>query len=94
MVDIEYVKANIACTECFDPYLKDPLMFANRLPKEKNILGSEMESFALFHNANVLGKKAACLLTVSDSLVTHEATTAEERQNTFTKMMEIALELA
>jgi len=54
----------------------------------------EMESFALFHNANVLGKEAACLLTVSDSLVTHELTTAEERQPAFTSMMKIALELA
>jgi purine-nucleoside phosphorylase len=54
----------------------------------------EMESFALFHNANVLGKKAACLLTISDNLVTHELTTSEERQTAFSQMMEIALELA
>jgi len=54
----------------------------------------EMESFALFHNANVLGKKAACLLTVSDSLVTHELTTSKERQEAFTNMIEIALEMA
>lgn len=54
----------------------------------------EMESFALFANAKVLGKKAACLLTVSDSLVSGELTTSEERQNAFTKMMEIALEIA
>lgn len=52
----------------------------------------EMESFALFANAKALGKKAACLLTVSDSLVTHEATSAIERQEAFTKMMKIALE--
>lgn len=52
----------------------------------------EMESFALFHNANVLGKKAACLLTISDSLVNETKTTSEERQNAFTNMMEIALE--
>ncbi len=52
----------------------------------------EMESFALFHNANVLGKKAACLLTISDSLCTKEETTAEERQNSFTDMMKVALE--
>lgn len=51
----------------------------------------EMESFALFATAKALGKKAACLLTVSDSLVTHEATTSQERQEAFTKMMEIAL---
>ena len=55
---------------------------------------AEMESFALFHNAKALGKKAACLLTVSDSIVTGEETTAEERQLAFTKMMEIALETA
>lgn len=54
----------------------------------------EMESYALFHNANVCQKKAACLLTVSDSLVTHEATTPDERQNAFTQMMEVALSLA
>ena len=52
----------------------------------------EMESFALFHNANVLGKKAACLLTISDNLVTHAETTSEERQNSFKKMIELALE--
>lgn len=57
-------------------------------------LAVEMESFALFHNAKVLGKKAACLLTISDSLVTHEITTADERQSAFTNMMKIALELA
>jgi purine-nucleoside phosphorylase len=54
----------------------------------------EMESFALFHNAHVTGKKAACLLTVSDNLVTHELTTSEERQLAFTNMMKIALEMA
>lgn len=54
----------------------------------------EMESFALFHNAKVLGKNAACLLTISDSLVTHKETTAQERQTSFTAMMEVALNAA
>ncbi|MGD9605358.1 MAG: purine-nucleoside phosphorylase [Bacilli bacterium] len=54
----------------------------------------EMESFALFANAIHLKKKAACILTVSDSLVTHQATTHQERQVSFNKMMEIALEAA
>jgi purine-nucleoside phosphorylase len=53
-----------------------------------------MESFALFHNANVLGKKAACILTISDSFVTKKEVSAEGRQNSFTAMMEIALEAA
>ena len=51
----------------------------------------DMESFALFHNAKVLGKKASCLLTISDSFVTHEQTTSEERETAFTKMMKVAL---
>lgn len=51
----------------------------------------EMESFALFANAKALNKKAACILTISDSLVTQEKTTAQERQEAFTRMMEIAL---
>ncbi|HKM30211.1 MAG TPA: purine-nucleoside phosphorylase [Bacilli bacterium] len=54
----------------------------------------EMESFALFANAQHLHKKAACILTVSDSLITHEATTSEERQKSFNRMMEIALDAA
>lgn len=62
--------------------------------KEHGCVAVEMEAFSLFHNANVLGKKAACLLTVSDNLVTHELTTSEERQLAFTNMMKIALELA
>lgn len=52
----------------------------------------EMESFALFHNASVLHKKAACLLTISDSFVTNEKISSEERQKSFTGMMRIALE--
>ncbi len=54
----------------------------------------EMESFALFANAKKLNKHAACVVTISDSLVTHQATSALERQESFTKMMEIALNAA
>ena len=56
-------------------------------------LAVEMESYALYCNAAYLGKKALCILTVSDSFITHQETTAEERQNSFTHMMEVALEL-
>lgn len=52
----------------------------------------DMESFSLFHNAKVLGKHAACLLTISDSFPTGEKASAKERQEAFTVMMEIALE--
>lgn len=59
--------------------------------REKGCGCVEMESFALFHYAKILGKHAACLLTISDSFVEEGETTAEERQTSFTKMMEIAL---
>ena len=65
-----------------------------KLRDERGCLCVEMESFALFHNANVTGKQAACLLTISDSFVSTEVTSAEERQNCFTNMMKIALEMA
>lgn len=59
---------------------------------EHGCLAVEMESFALFANALALGKKAACLLTISDSFVTDVVTTSEERQTSFTDMMKVALE--
>lgn len=54
----------------------------------------EMESFALFHNANVLGKQAACLLTISDSFVNGQSLSPEERQTSFSEMVTLALEAA
>lgn len=51
----------------------------------------EMESYALFANAIALNKNAACILTISDSFVEDKITTSEERQNTFTNMIKIAL---
>ncbi len=62
--------------------------------KEYGTLAVEMESFALFSNAKVLGKHAACLLTISDNLVTHEHMSSDDREKTFTNMMKIALETA
>ncbi len=58
------------------------------------VMAVEMEAAALYMNAARAGKRGLCICTISDSLVTHEVTTAEERQNTFTQMMEIALDTA
>jgi purine-nucleoside phosphorylase len=58
------------------------------------VLCVEMEAAALYMNAAYANKRALALFTVSDSLVTGEATTAEERQNSFTQMMEVALNTA
>ena len=54
----------------------------------------EMEAAALYMNAARYGKKALAVCTISDHILTGEATTAEERQNSFTDMMELALETA
>ena len=63
----------------------------NELYEKHECLAVEMESFALFHNAKALNKKAACLLTVSDSLVTGASLDAEAREKSFKEMIEIAL---
>ena len=65
-----------------------------REPVKYDLLCAEMESFGLFANARHLGKKAACILTISDSIVDHKETTAEQRQTGFTEMMEVALNAA
>ena len=90
-LNIHVTKGTIHSSDVF--YRNDFNVF-KKINSEKECIAVEMESFALFHNAKVLNKKAACLLTVSDNLVTQEETSSEERQNAFTKMMDIALGLA
>lgn len=58
------------------------------------VLAVEMEAAALYMNAARAGKKALCLLTISDKPFTGESLSSEERQNSFTDMMKIALEIA
>lgn len=62
--------------------------------KKMGVLAVEMEAAALYMNAARAGKKALCILTISDSPFKGKTTTAEERQNTFTNMMKVALALA
>lgn len=71
-------------------------VFYNSRPLEETIQTTqadcvEMESYALFTNAKKLNKNAACLVTISDNLITHEETSSEEREKRFLKMVEIAL---
>ncbi len=65
---------------------------ANDLWKKMNVLAVEMEAAALYCNAARLGKKALCILTISDHLYSGKELSAKERQTGFTQMMEIALE--
>ena len=61
--------------------------------QKMGVLAVEMESAALYMEAARAGKKALCLLTISDNPFTGEAVSAEVRQNAFTQMMEVALGL-
>ncbi|MCR5350097.1 MAG: purine-nucleoside phosphorylase [Acholeplasmatales bacterium] len=90
-LDIELKEARIHSSDVF--YGTNPNYWLECKNKHK-CSAVEMESFALFANAEALGKNAACLLTISDSFVESSTTTALERQNSFTDMMLIALELA
>ena len=89
---IPLIEGNIHSSDVFyrQPSDEKPTYW-EKLRDERGCLCVEMESFALFANAQVLGKHAACLLTISDSFVAPEITTAEQRQTSFTNMMKVAL---
>lgn len=72
------------------PDWKQPVSLWSKM----GVLAVEMETAALYMNAARAGKRALCICTVSDSLITGEATSAEERQNSFTDMIRLALETA
>lgn len=84
------VVGNVLSSDIFYNQCKD----ANDLWRSMGVLAVEMEAAALYMNAAKAGKKALCMLTISDHIYTGEALSAEERQVGFGKMMEIALELA
>lgn len=87
---INYKVGNILSSDMFYDDANSGMVWS-----KMGVLGVEMESAALYCNAARAGKKALCICTISDSFIyPSENTTAEERQNSFTKMMEIALELA
>lgn len=93
-LQIHLVTGNTLCTECFDYYIKDIQTLLNRLPEGANIIGAEMEAFALFYTAHYLGKKAACLLTVVDSHYKKQELSSEDREVSLNHMIQIALESA
>lgn len=87
---IKAVVGNILSSDTF----YDDNSSANALWRKMNVLCVEMEAAALYMNAARAGKKALCILTISDLVFTGEALSAEDRQSTFRDMMEIALETA
>lgn len=78
---------------CSDVFYSDVNNF-EALKEQYNCAGIEMESFALFHNANVLSKNAACILSVSDSFVKPDKLSSSERQLALDNMIKLALESA
>lgn len=87
---IKTVVGNILSSDTF----YDDNSEANSLWKKMNVLCVEMEAAGLYMNAARAGKNALCILTISDHVFTGESLSAEDRQNTFRDMMEIALETA
>ena len=87
---LRYKAGNLISSDIFyndDPSFNQP--FVNL-----GALAVEMEAAALYMNAARAGKRALAICTISDHILTGEATSAEERQNTFNEMMELALEVA
>lgn len=88
--NLRTVVGNVLSTDAFYDDREDALL----LWKKMGVLAVEMEAAALYMNAARAGKQALCLLTVSDCPFTGESLPAEERETSFTQMMEIALALA
>ena len=84
----EYMVGNVMSADVF--YSDHPQ--ADKWIK-MGVLAVEMEASALYMNAARSGNKALALFTISDHVLTGEMTTAEERQTTFTRMMDVALSL-
>ena len=71
-------------------YTKEDI--SKKMKEEYNCGAVEMETFALFKNANIFNKKASCLLTISDSFVSNDILTQEQRETGLSKMIELALD--
>ncbi|MBQ1418635.1 MAG: purine-nucleoside phosphorylase [Firmicutes bacterium] len=87
---LRYKAGNLISSDIFyndDPAFNQPFL-------NLGALAVEMEAAALYMNAARAGKRALAICTISDHVLTGEATSAEERQTTFNEMMELALEVA
>ena len=89
-LNLNVVQGNVHSTDAFYSTVTD----INEVYREQGCLAAEMESFALFHIANALNKKAACILSVTDLLTTDEHLPAAERQTALTNMITLGLETA
>ena len=86
--NMNITKGNIYCSDAF---YENDYNFRDRA-KNLDVLGIEMETFALFNNARKFGKKATALLTVSDLFFSPEKLSSEEREKNLNDMIILALE--
>mgnify|MGYP003371958410 FL=1 len=90
--NVKITTGNTVCTDCFDVYMTDVNEFLARVPENFNPVSAEMEAFALFYVANMLNKKASCLMSVVDSKYIKDVATPEERQTGLNTMIKLALD--
>lgn len=88
-IDLKYGKT--ITSDVFDIYCDDEEKFRDNFP-DMDFLSVEMEAFGLFYIAKKLGKEAACLMTVVDSLYDKRSLTPEDREKSLNQMIETALE--
>ena len=91
-LNLKIYEGDTICTDCFDVYMTDKTKFIERMPKDITPYAAEMEAFALFYVAKLLGKKAACLMSVVDSEYIDRIATQQERESGLKNMILLALE--
>ena len=91
--NIKFHEGTVMCTEQFGFY-SDNDHVLKRVPEEIELLGEEMETFALFHIADSFDKEAAAILTVVDSKYKEAFLTPEERETSLNTMIKLALDCA
>lgn len=87
---IDLIVGNLYSSDTFYDEREDSLLRWQKM----GVLAVEMEAAALYMNAALSGKQALAICTISDCPLTGESSTSEERQSSFTQMMEIALQTA
>jgi purine-nucleoside phosphorylase len=87
---INIVRGNIHCSDVF--YGRSTNY--KNLVEKYNCLGVEMETYSLFHNADIFKKEASCILTVTDILSTNEKLSKHDREKSLNTMIKLALDSA
>lgn len=89
--EISFHEGTVMTTEQFGFYSDNEHVLA-RVPKNIQIIGEEMESFALFHIANSFNLESACILTVVDSKFKEDFMSIEDREKSLNTMIDLALD--